>query len=79
MMTSTAKYSIGDTVYFMKNNKAVKAKVTGVQFPFYWKGFRGKLEQTSFTYTTTPKYKDIHFNTPECWLFSSKALLLKSL
>jgi len=78
-MISESKYSLGETVYFMQDNKICKSTITCICFPTYWKNTKKELQQTSFTYRLKCNTFKSNSDIPECWLFKTKTLLLKTL
>ena len=81
-MTVTSKFTFGNKVFWIENNRVQSARVKGIHFPYYWRNSNGTIEQTSFTYRLDKDTK-LHDNNTggvaECLLFSSKEELLKSL
>ena len=70
------KFNIGQTVYFMKDNKVCKSIITVIELPTIWKDKKGLIQMTSTSY----KLRNLeNYTYPECWLFSNKKSLLNSL
>lgn len=71
-----SKFDIGQTVYFMNNNKVCESIVKVIELPLIWKDNKGLIQMTSTKY----KLNNLEANYyPECWLFSDKKALLNSL
>lgn len=70
------KFNIGQTVYFMKDNKVCKSSIKVIKLPLIWKDRKGLIQMTCTKY----KLHNLEANDyPECWLFDNKKSLLNSL
>ena len=71
-----SKFDIGQTVYFMNDNKVCKSIIKVIELPLIWKDKKGLIQMTCTKY----KLNNLEANDyPECWLFSDKKALLNSL